>query len=319
MLGHLPVSRRSVLRVRSVLSKMSSEKEASSGSDRPDQANGSANGHPPSQDKSSQPSDGKEKETPEEEKVKDVSEGGHDKEGDGKNDANKGDGKEDAKNDENKDKPRPAGGFDKTPTPKLAPGYTLRFTFYRATNLPMADINSLSSDPFVTAELYTDLPLRHKEDPRFIFRTPTIRKNTNPEWNCSWVVGNVPSSGFMLKARIYDEDPADHDDRLGNVHVTAFGISESWPGIAEQGYKIKKRSGSKRAYLVRGCAAMFSRGLHMSGQLFLGVEMLGRTQQQGGRIFTIGPQYWTQHFSPMIGRLAGVKEPGKMGKTEQYK
>jgi hypothetical protein len=36
-------------------------------------------------------------------------------------------------------------------------------------------------------------------------------------------------------------------------------------GIREQLYKIKKRMGSKRTYLFRGCAAMFSNEIQMSG------------------------------------------------------
>lgn len=32
----------------------------------------------------------------------------------------------------------PAGGYDDTPVPKRSPGYTLKFTFHRAENLPMS-------------------------------------------------------------------------------------------------------------------------------------------------------------------------------------
>ena len=215
---------------------------------------------------------------------------------------------------------QPAGGFDDTPIPRAPPGYTIRFTFHRATSLPMADINSLSSDPYILAQLNTRLQPRHKQDPPIRFRTPTIRRSTEPEWNAQWVVANVPASGFALKARIYDEDPADHDDRLGNVHVHVDHVGEGWEGIREQTFKIKKRSGSKRAYLVRGCAAMFTRGLQMSGNLVLSVEVLGKTQaDNGGRLWTVGPCNWSQHLSPMIGRLAGTKEPGEQGKAERYK
>ncbi|KAI9670354.1 MAG: hypothetical protein M1817_004397 [Caeruleum heppii] len=212
----------------------------------------------------------------------------------------------------------PPGGIDSSPLPSCPQGYTLRFTFHSATNLPWADIVSFSSDPFVVAQINTDTPRRHKEDPYLRFRTPTIRRSTEPVWNSTWIVANVPTTGFKLKARIYDEDPADFDDRLGNVHVHADNISESWPGIKEEAFKIKKRMGSKRAYTARGCAAMFSRGVHMDGKLIVSVEVLGKTEGEGGKLYTIGPQYWTQHYSPMIGRLAGTKEPGKEGKTERY-
>lgn len=224
------------------------------------------------------------------------------------------------------EKKGPPGGFDHTPIPHTPPGYTLKFTFHRATNLPFADLNSLSSDPFIVAQLNTDLPRRHKQDPVLQFRTPTIRKNVNPEWNCEWIVANVPTTGFALKCRLYDEDPADHDDRLGNVHVHVDSIHGGWAGIHEQAFKIKKRMGSKRAYLVRGCAAMLSKGLEMSGSVFISVECLGRTEgNEGGRAYTVGPMHWSQHFSPLMGRLAGVKDPSQQKKkkdgkkTERYK
>ena len=214
---------------------------------------------------------------------------------------------------------KPAGGFDETPIPRAPPGFDVKFTFHRAAQLPMADINSMSSDPYVIAKLSSKLPTRHKQDPPMLFRTPTIRKSCDPEWNSEWIVANVPASGFALKARIYDEDPADHDDRLGNVTIHIDSISERWQGIHEGHYKIKKRMGSKRAYLIRGCSAMFSRGIHMSGDLVMSAEVLGRTESDdGGRMWTIGPCNWTQHLSPMIGRLAGTKAPGQDGKTGKY-
>lgn len=215
---------------------------------------------------------------------------------------------------------KPAGGYNDTPIPNAPPGFTVKFTFHRASSLPMADIHTLSSDPYVVAQLKTSLQPRHKQDPPFRFRTPTVRRSTEPVWNSEWIVANVPASGFALKARLYDEDPADHDDRLGNVHVDVDGIGEGWEGIREQSFEIKKRSGSKRAYLARGCAALFTRGLKMSGDLVLSVEVLRRTQRENsGRLCTIGPCNWSQHLSPMIGRLAGTKDAGEKGKAEGYK
>ncbi|KAI9781860.1 MAG: hypothetical protein M1839_005652 [Geoglossum umbratile] len=227
--------------------------------------------------------------------------------GDDDNDDRNGGQKE--KKEKKKEGKQPRGGFSDTPIPAAEPGYTLRITFIRATNLPMADLSSLSSDPFVRAEFKTSLPMRHKEDPILSFRTPTIRRNVNPEWNAAWVIANVPSSGFRMKARILDEDQVDHDDRLGSVHVYVDHVDESWEGICEKAFKIRKRSGSKRAYLVRGCAVMFRRGVEMSGELTLSVEVLGRTEDKGGRVYTIGPNYWSKHYSPLIGKLTGTKGP----------
>ncbi|OQO07491.1 hypothetical protein B0A48_07188 [Cryoendolithus antarcticus] len=206
----------------------------------------------------------------------------------------------------------PAGGYDGTPIPFHQPGYTLKFTIHRASNLPMADVNSLSSDPYVLAELKTDHQTRHKEDPPLRLRTPTIRRSTDPEWNVDWIVANVPSSGFKLKLRLYDEDPADQDDRLGNVHVHVNSLGQHWEGLKEQRYAIEKRTGSKRAYAIRAVATCFRMAEHMHGYLYLSVSMVGPTPEDGqnGRLYTIGPQWWTRHYSPLLGRLANVQDPG---------
>ncbi|KAF2098650.1 hypothetical protein NA57DRAFT_39354 [Rhizodiscina lignyota] len=204
---------------------------------------------------------------------------------------------------------QPAGGFDQTPLPRAPPGYTIQITFHRATNLPMADVNSLSSDPYIIAQLYTDLPTRHKEDPPLQLRTPTIRKSTDPEWNTDWIIANVPASGFKLKARIYDEDPATHDDRLGNAHIVVPSLSENWRGLENEGYKVKKRSGSKRAYFVRIFAACIGTAKHMNGFLYVSIKLLGRTQDdQGGRVYTAGPNWFVRHYSPMLGRFVGMRD-----------
>lgn len=216
-----------------------------------------------------------------------------------------------SKQDDNatQDKKGPAGGFDSTPVPQAPAGYTVKFTFHRATALPFADINTLSSDPYVLAELMTDLKPRHKQDPPLRHRTRTIRRNVNPEWNEEWIVANVPVSGFRLKCRIFDEDPANHDDRLGNVHVVVPSLKEGFENIQQQEHKIKKASGSKRAYFIRGCAALFSSNTPLSGNLVISVELLGRTEaKSGGHMYTVGPCRWIKHFSPMIGRLAGTKD-----------
>ena len=202
----------------------------------------------------------------------------------------------------------PAGGFDSTPIPAAPPGYTVKITFHRAYNLPFADFSSLSSDPFLVATLKTDLPKRHRQDPDLVFRTPTVRRNTNPEWNSVWTVAHIPHSGFTMKIRLYDEDPADHDDRLGNVQLRFYNISEGWTGQKEQICDIKKRMASKRAYLIRGCAAMILRNVKMNGELVVSVESLGSSEGEGGRAYTLGPLPWTRHYSPLIGRLTGTKE-----------
>jgi hypothetical protein len=222
-----------------------------------------------------------------------------------------------------KDKKDPPGGYDATPIPSAHDGYTVKFTFIRAENLPMSDLNTRSSDPYINATLTAPgLSKRHKEDPEMILRTKTIHKSTNPEWNQEWIVAGIPSSGFRIKCRLYDEDASDYDDRLGNVTIWVHSIGESWPGIKEQSYDIKKRMGSKRAYLIRGCATLFDSNVHMGGRLIFSAELLGKSDPPHGRMYTLGPIAWTKHFSPMIGRLAGTKAPERgedgKGKTEKY-
>ena len=111
-----------------------------------------------------------------------------------------------AKEQKVRDKKNPPGGYDKTPVPAARDGYTVRFTIHRAESLPVSDLSTRSSDPFITATLTSDLPKRHKEDPDMVLRTRTIHKSVDPEWNTEWIVAGVPSSGFRLKCRIYDED-----------------------------------------------------------------------------------------------------------------
>lgn len=211
--------------------------------------------------------------------------------------------------DEEPKRRQPAGGIDQTPLPEAPPGYTIHITFHRATNLPMADVGSFSSDPFIVAQLSTGLPTRHKEDEPLRRRTPTIRRCTDPVWNAEWIVANVPESGFKLKARIYDEDPATRDDRLGNAHIVVPQLSDTWPGIDNVPYKVRKRSGSKRAYLLRLFATCVGTAKHMNGSLFVSVKSLGRTpDDHGGRVYTIGPQWYTSHYSPVLGRFVGTKQ-----------
>ncbi|PGG96275.1 hypothetical protein AJ80_09851 [Polytolypa hystricis UAMH7299] len=206
------------------------------------------------------------------------------------------------------------GGFDATPIPHAAPGFTLKFIVHRAANLPIGDLSSLSSDPFVALYLKVDLPRRHKQDPDVVFRTPTIRKSVNPVWDCEWVVANVPASGFQLKCRIYDEDPINHDDRLGNVRVDVEHLHDAWVGIKNQPFKIRRRMASKRSYLLTALTA----SANTTPLLFISIECLGKTLgTEGGQMYTVGPNMWTQHFSPLIGMLAGTRdsEQGRDGSS----
>lgn len=210
----------------------------------------------------------------------------------------------------------PEGGFDNTPIPApptAVVGHTLKFTFHRASNLVMGDAHAFSSDPYILAQLNTGLRQRHKEDPPLRFRSPTVRKNVDPVWQEDWIVANVPSSGFTMKVRVYDEDPADTDDLLGKAHINIPSVHDGWEGLKVQPYELSMRRSSKRAVLVRSLAVCFGRTKHITGELFVSIENLGRTGEDGQncRAYTVGPCRWFRHYSPVLGRIAGVKEPEK--------
>lgn len=193
------------------------------------------------------------------------------------------------KKEKTKDKKNPPGGYDSTSIPSARDGYTVKFTFHRAQNLPVSDLAARSSDPYIHATLTSDMPKRHKEDPDMTFRAPTIHKNTDPEWNAEWIVAGIPSSGFMLKCRVYDEDSSDRDDRLGNVTVYVNHVDTEWLGIKNERYLIKKRMGVKRAYMLRGCVALVSRG-KMGGELYLSAEVIGELETRKAGCIRLGKQ-----------------------------
>ncbi|KJX95381.1 hypothetical protein TI39_contig4116g00003 [Zymoseptoria brevis] len=206
---------------------------------------------------------------------------------------------------------QPSGGYDSTPIPVQPRGYTVKFTIHRAENLPIADLNGFSSDPYCLAQINCDTPTRHKQDPCLRWRTPTVRKDTEPTWNESWIVANLPATGFKIKIRIYDEDAADQDDLLGKAHIMIPSLDETWEGIKEQGFKLRVHDGSKRAYTFHALTTCMRANKHFRGYLYVSMEMLGRTEEDGqhGRVYTVGPCMATRHFSPMLGRLVNVKEP----------
>jgi hypothetical protein len=205
---------------------------------------------------------------------------------------------------ESKTQDGPEGGFDSTPIPKPPAGvvgYTLKITIHQAIDLAMGDAHVFSSDPFVLAQMNTGLPTRHKEDPNLRFRTQTIHRSTEPEWNAEWFVANVPSSGFVLKLRVYDEDVSDHDDMLGKVHVKVGKIDDDWKGFKLEAFPLKLRDSSKRALAIRGAARMLRFVNHMRGTLYVSIKNLGRTEEDGqnGRLYSVGPCRSIRHYSPV--------------------
>ncbi|OCF76720.1 C2 domain-containing protein [Kwoniella mangroviensis CBS 8886] len=213
---------------------------------------------------------------------------------------------------------KPAGGYDPTSLPPSnGPTYIVKITFHSATNLPIADFGSGSADPFILAQVKTSHKVRHSHDPYLRWRSKTIRKCLEPSWESSWVIAGVPADGLDLSARIYDEDPSDHDDRLGKVELHTGNIDEGWKGIQKQEYKVKKTGADLRAYTARWvCTIIGKKELH--ARLTLSIEVLGKTRKEDdvGKAYTIS-NFWWIHYSPLIGRLAGVKGKNDKG-VEKY-
>ncbi|KJZ72289.1 hypothetical protein HIM_08330 [Hirsutella minnesotensis 3608] len=203
----------------------------------------------------------------------------------------------------------PPGGYDPTPLPDAPQGFTVRFCFRGAANLPPADLNTRSSDPYLTATLKASNPKRNKDDPDLFHRTRTIRRTTEPEWNDEWIVANVPPSGFTLKCRLYDEDTRDSDDRLGNVTVRVPQLFDNWDGIPPPGkeFGAKRRMISKRAILLKSLLTLLSSDSSITPRLTISMELLGPSDPPHAQMYTVGPTTWVKHFSPVIGRLVGTK------------
>lgn len=219
-------------------------------------------------------------------------------------------GKVNKKKEKLKNKAKPPGGFDDTPLPSVPQGYTVKFTFVRASNLPVSDLHTTAADPFIVATLTTSLPKRHKEDPDMVHRTRTVHRSTEPEWNEEWVVANVPASGFSFKCRVFDEDWPDSDDRLGNLTLHVPALSEDWRGYPlpeGREFPMKKRMGSKRAYILKGIASALNSNVDMTPRLTVAIEVLGKSDPPHGHMYTVGPTTWVKHYSPTIGRLTGTK------------
>lgn len=131
----------------------------------------------------------------------------------------------------------PEGGFDPTPLPPSdKETFILKFTFHSATRLPYADLDNLSADPYILAQLNTpSLPTRHKQDPSLRFRGRTKRETREPVWEESWIVGGVPQQGGTLRVVVMDEDYVGHDDRLGHFKIKLANIGgPGWKDLDHQ-------------------------------------------------------------------------------------
>jgi hypothetical protein len=212
------------------------------------------------------------------------------------------------------DDKQPPGGVDKTPMGHTkGPRYTVRITFHSASNVPVSDINTGNSDPFVLAQLNTDLPPRHSDDPHLRFRSKTIHRSTEPVWSAVWVVGGIPSSGFKLKTRLYDADDYNRDDRLGTLHYNSGRLDENWKGVDKEEFKLEKTGAHPLVYGLRWCTSIVRSSRNLHARMTMSIELLGKTEGDDmGKAFTLN-NFFFVHFSPLVGKLAGTKGKDEKG------
>lgn len=206
--------------------------------------------------------------------------------------------------------------------------YDLEITFHSAHSLPVADVPSLSADPYILASLHIPAYASHEDPgpPPLLFRTRTIHHTRDPDWgNEVWRVGGVPGAGFALRIAVRDEDARKKDDRLGQAQISFRGqepgknlersAEEDWGRVREgltierKEAAIKKRRGGIRAFISTYLTAIISRSASKhGGNVVLSVRVLGLSEnQKDRRPYTLGPHYYSIHFSPLLGKMIGTK------------
>lgn len=177
--------------------------------------------------------------------------------------------------------------------------YTVEITIHRAQHVPVGDILHLSSDPYIWVTLHAQNPAKPLEAQILEYRTHTVRENLEPVFDCKWIVGGVPDSGFALKLRLRDEDPGQllRDDRLGKGLLLVPGpggrLEEGWE-LGEKEYKIEKRKGGIQSHISTYIAGLISTGgVGHHTRVWVSVRVLGKSRilEDGpNRIYTLGPR-----------------------------
>lgn len=154
----------------------------------------------------------------------------------------------------------------------------------------LALFKGFSADPFLACFLAVPAHPLHNDDNPLEFRTPTIRANLNPTWESKWRVAGIPSSGFKLTIRLRDEDPGDHDDRLGTVTVREHSVGADL-FRDHQEYNVMKRRGSIRAYVMTYLASAVVKNISIHARLYMSIKVIGKTpNQEDRRVYTVGPR-----------------------------
>jgi len=180
--------------------------------------------------------------------------------------------------------------------------YAVEITIHRAQHVPVGDVLNISSDPYIWATLH---PQNSVGGP-LEYRTHTVRSNLEPIFDCRWIVGGIPESGFVLKLRLRDEDPGQvfRDDRLGKgvVLVPSPGekLAEGWE-LSENECKIEKRKGVIRSHVWTYIVRLISRGgVGHHTRVWVSVKVLGKSkvlEDDPNRIYTLGPRKSARYYN----------------------
>ena len=174
----------------------------------------------------------------------------------------------------------------------------LEVTIHRAQHVPVGDILNFSSDPYIYATISPQSGDSARQQV-LEYRTHTSRSNLEPTFECKWIVGGIPESGFVLKLRLRDEDPGQfcRDDRLGKgillVPSPGEKLEEGWE-LRERECKIEKRKGAVRTHVSTYLARLISSGsIGHRTRAWVSVRILGESrilEDDPNKIYTIGPR-----------------------------
>jgi len=200
--------------------------------------------------------------------------------------------------------------------------FTVEFTFHSGHSLPVADVHNLSSDPFIEAVVTcNDLP-DYKDDPPLLWRTPTVRHTREPVWDSRWRVSGIPASGLHLAMKLKDEDARDRDDRLGKAYLdlTRDQMRDGFELVHHKAV-VMKRKGSVVPYIATYLTAMLpGQHLVLHPRIELSVKVVAMEGDPPlDRPYTIGPNKYSRHFSPLIGRVVLDSQGAKNEKNPKAK
>lgn len=170
--------------------------------------------------------------------------------------------------------------------------YAALITVHSASNVPIADMVTLSADPYIRMRIEAPSRPRPPDEPPLEWRTPTARRTRDPVWNDTWLVAGLPREGFTLEFTVIDEDVKDRDDRLGKARVH-FTHEMMFVGFDfhERDFKVQKRKGSIAPYVMTYLAPIFpGQKLRKHPRVVVSARIVDKSMAHGDyRVYTVGP------------------------------